>query len=125
MQTEDLIREAIKRLRRERRLTQRELADILGVQSNTVHLWEAGKRTPELKHLDAMCQRFGLEPSYFFGGGTDAKEDVRRPSSVEVKVAKIHRSVDEWWLSGETNEYDLDEILQFIDFLKARRRPDQ
>jgi transcriptional regulator with XRE-family HTH domain len=44
--------------RHERRLSQRELAAIVGVARQTVTRWEAGQTQPERKHLTALTKLF-------------------------------------------------------------------
>lgn len=50
----------IRALRRERGWTQFELALRVGVQPQTVYLWERGRRTPLVPQLRRLGQVFGL-----------------------------------------------------------------
>ncbi len=50
----------IRGLRRERGWTQFELALRVGVQPQTVYLWERGRRTPLVPQLRKLGQVFGL-----------------------------------------------------------------
>jgi transcriptional regulator with XRE-family HTH domain len=47
--------ERLAHLRRQRLLTQRELAEQVGVTLQAVQNWEAGKRWPRLPHLRRLC----------------------------------------------------------------------
>ena len=60
-----LISGNIKKLRHEFDLTQRQLADRLGVEQQTVYLWESGKRDVSSKYLSMMSDEFNLPLSYF------------------------------------------------------------
>lgn len=63
------IGERIKKLRKEKHLTQAQLGEILGVEKSAVAKWENG-RTKNLKRdtLQAMALYFGVRPSYILEG---------------------------------------------------------
>lgn len=46
----------IKKLRRDRNITQEQLAEMLGVSTNAVSQWECDKTAPDISHLPA-CQQ--------------------------------------------------------------------
>ena len=52
--------ENIKALRKERKLTQEQLAAALGVTTGAVHKWEAGLSIPELDMIIRTAERCGL-----------------------------------------------------------------
>ncbi|MCI8889247.1 MAG: helix-turn-helix transcriptional regulator [Hungatella sp.] len=50
----------LKCLRKQRGLTQQELADILGVKRSTVANWESSKREPEIDMLVCIAEYFNM-----------------------------------------------------------------
>lgn len=50
----------IKEHRKRIGLTQKQIAEILGVRQNTVCLWEQGKREPSIVKLKKMAFLFGI-----------------------------------------------------------------
>jgi transcriptional regulator with XRE-family HTH domain len=56
----------LRRIRKERGLTQRELADASGVDPATISLVETGKRRPHLETLDSLADALGVEVGSFF-----------------------------------------------------------
>jgi DNA-binding XRE family transcriptional regulator len=50
----------IRELRRERGWTQFELALAVGVQPQTIYLWESGKRLPQVPQMRKLGEVFGL-----------------------------------------------------------------
>ena len=50
----------VKQLREDRRLTQAELAERLGVSSKTVSKWETGKGLPDITLLQPLAQELGI-----------------------------------------------------------------
>jgi DNA-binding XRE family transcriptional regulator len=50
----------IRELRRERRWTQFELALAVGVQPQTIYLWESGRRMPQVPQMRKLGEVFGL-----------------------------------------------------------------
>ena len=59
--------ETLARLRRERGLTQAELASRLGISKSSVSMYERGRREPELDLLQAMADLFGVGVSTLLG----------------------------------------------------------
>src|SRR5689334_14936141 len=54
--------ELLRRARRQRDWTQRQLAEKVGVQEPTVRSWEAGIRSPSLEARRRLCDLFGASP---------------------------------------------------------------
>ena len=57
----------IKRLRRERDLTQEQLAEYLGITSRAVSQWECDRTAPDLSQLPALCHIFGVSSDALLG----------------------------------------------------------
>jgi transcriptional regulator with XRE-family HTH domain len=50
-------------LRRQRLLSQRELAERAGVAESTVHLIEVGRTRPRFRVVRAICEALGVQPA--------------------------------------------------------------
>ena len=61
------IGEKIKKIRKEKGLTQQELADILGIAKTTVTMYETGNRYPHLGILKKICLIFDISGNYLLG----------------------------------------------------------
>ena len=69
----DSISQKLRILRKERRLTQQELADALGIKRATVSNYEIGRRSPHLSELRRIAEFFGVGLDYF---GVAQKDDL-------------------------------------------------
>ena len=76
--------ERLKELRKEKHMTQAQLANILGVAKGTVAMWEMGKRNPSLATLEQMSAVFERTVSYIMGTSDD-------PSSQELSESAIQQ----------------------------------
>ncbi len=69
----------LKNARIERKVTQKTLAESLGVSRATVSSWEKGRSTPSVLYLLEYKKLFGLKGNYFDGEGEDTVSfDVSR-----------------------------------------------
>ena len=59
--------ERLRKLRKEKGLSQAELAHELNVASNTVSIWELGKRMPEEKTIKQIATYFVTAEEYLLG----------------------------------------------------------
>ena len=69
----DSIGSKLKILRKERCLTQQELADKLGIKRATISNYEIGRRSPHLSELRRIAEFYGVGLDYF---GVAQKDDV-------------------------------------------------
>lgn len=72
----DTIGAKIKILRKERRLTQQELADKLDIKRATISNYEIDRRTPHLTELRRIAEFFGVGLDYFGVAQTDDVLDL-------------------------------------------------
>ena len=63
--------ERLKDLRKEKGMTQIELATALGVSSGTVGMWETGKRKPSFEMFEKLTQVFDKRIDYILGTSDD------------------------------------------------------
>lgn len=79
----------IQKLRKEHKLSQKELGDFLGIGVSTISMWESEKREPDYAHLMAMADRFHVSVDYILYGKVD---DVKL-SPEEQEVLDLFRSL--------------------------------
>lgn len=60
----------IKELRKEKKLTQNRLAELMFVDQTTVSCWETGKATPDTEKLSQLSDLFGVSIDELFGRET-------------------------------------------------------
>lgn len=66
----------IRRLRKDRHMSQGELASILGITGKHLGRIERGERNPTLEMVAQLCKHFGLSESYFYQDASDRSENV-------------------------------------------------
>ena len=100
----------IREARRSAGLTQRELASRVGVASNTVWAWEAGRVRPTHEHLVEIA--FHCETGVRELEGREwVRSELLREAEVSFRDA----------VEGLPDE-DIEEIGEFIRFVRSRRR---
>lgn len=70
------LNERIKQLRKEKGLTQTQLADSLGVTDKAVSKWEVGEANPDISLLAKLSEIFGVSIDYLLTGVSHEKEVV-------------------------------------------------
>lgn len=66
----------IKQLREQRKMTQLELAGVLGVSDKTVSKWETGKGYPDITLLEPIADAFGISVPELISGQRIKNENV-------------------------------------------------
>lgn len=77
--------ERLKDLRKEKGMTQIELATALGVSSGTVAMWETGKRKPSFEMFEKLTQVFDKRIDYILG----ASDDPTQAKLNDMEVAQL------------------------------------
>ena len=69
----------LKGLREERQLSQRAVADKLGVTQQAVAKWEAGKAEPDIATINKLADLFGVSVNLLLGALTPRSRESERP----------------------------------------------
>ena len=81
------ITENIKNKRKEKGLTQRELADLLGISDKTVSRWESGVQVPDALILPDVARLLGTTVSELYGENESEKERIENIAGKEIPPA--------------------------------------
>lgn len=74
----------IAELRREKELTQRELAELMGVSDRTVSKWETGNGMPEMSMLMPLCQALQINVNELLSGERLSDDSYSRKAEENI-----------------------------------------
>lgn len=63
--------EKIKSARMAKKLTQRQLADLIDVKHNSISDWESDKHAPDIDTLEKICRALDVTSTYLMGQKSD------------------------------------------------------
>ena len=72
-------------LRKERGLTQEELANKLGITKNAVSKWERGISLMDMSLLNPLCEILGISITELLNGEKIEKNDIKEKSDEVIK----------------------------------------
>ena len=107
--------EVIRNARKSLGLTQRQLAEKIGVANTSISNWEKGLSRPDADMIQKLCQILNLQPNYFYGT-EPAPADSRKGtvSDEEIKFALFGGD-------GEITDAMYDEVKRFAAFVRHRQ----
>lgn len=76
--------ERLKQLRKEKGMTQIDLAKAIGVSNGTVAMWETGKRRPSFELLERLSDVFDHRLDYILGASDDPSPSVLSDGDIKV-----------------------------------------
>ena len=86
----------IKELRKSKRMTQKDLAEVMNVSQQTVGAWETGRAIPGSDTLDILADFFDVSTDYLL------KDDTEEEKSNNTSTNKHHFSLS-WVQFGQLN----------------------
>lgn len=108
----------LKKLRKERNLSQKQFAEIFHSSQNTVSQWENGTREPSIKTIQDIANFFGVTTDYLLGNDDTPKKsdltnrDKREIADVIEEYKEQLLSADGLMLDGEMiDEEDVQKII--------------
>ena len=104
--------ELIRNARKSLGLTQRQLADQIGVSNTSVSNWEKGLSRPDADLIQKLCAVLHLQPNDIYGTTQDTA-GRRSVSDEDIKFALFGGD-------GEITDAMFDEVKRFAAFLKQR-----
>ncbi|MEJ8554177.1 helix-turn-helix domain-containing protein [Tepidibacter sp. Z1-5] len=96
--------ERLKKLRKEKGLSQKDLSAELNIPRTTISSWESGSRIPELMTTQNLATFFEVSIDYLLG-----RTDSRNPVHIESIVNNLYKSIQ-----------DDPELIDFIEKLTYR-----
>lgn len=116
------ISNALITLRKEKQLSQQELADILGVSISAICLYEQGKRFPGQKMINKICNYFNVDMNYLYGM-SDVKNTIQASSLLgrDITVYNRKKLINDGSGLSKTNKviFDLDEATAVLNLPKT------
>ena len=106
----DSIGQKLRLLRKEKRMTQQELADALEIKRATVSNYEIGRRSPHLSELRRIAEYFGVGLDYFGMVQTDDVLDL---------IARAKAVFDNESIPAEKKEEVYKELMRLYLNLKG------
>ena len=80
--------------RREKNLTQRQLADLVGVSDKAVSKWETGRGLPEASTMAPLCEALGINVNELLRGERIPGEEYQeKAEETMVKLAEMKEDI--------------------------------
>lgn len=126
------LKERIKKLRKEKGLTQKELANELNVSRPTITCYETGKRTPDKERLLEIANFFNVSVDYLLGNEEEYKSKyiIKEKSNnyYAINEAEVQELFQRFnvHLDGEVlTEEDKQSVINFLRMLRDRDKQKQ
>lgn len=90
---------SLKKLRRERMLSQQQVADVLGIDRSTYAYYELGKSMPGFDTMDKLTKLFSISYAELFSASSNPESKARFKKSDsednvrELRLSKLERSI--------------------------------
>ena len=108
-----MIADKLKKLRKEKKLSMRELGDMLNMSYANVSIWESGIRTPSLETLTKLAKILEVPIGYFI---EDEKSLLIEPTPIQQQSIQQKNCIDEI-----TSLSDI-ECMQVLTFIKTMKQ---
>lgn len=100
------IAQKIRELREACRISQTDLAGMLGVTPNTVSRWESGTYKPKIEDLERIARAFDKPIWALLPGDAGPRNEAQ-----QILLSK----------TGDLPPEDIDELVRYADFVRARQ----
>ena len=120
-----MLAQNIKKARTDKHLSQRALADIIGVSQQTVGSWEVGRTSPDNEMLKKLAAFFNVSVDYLLGRTDEPGGFQKGDSTKETMVGETNAATGgSTILMRAQSELDEDELKQLENmaefFLKKK-----
>ena len=82
---QEKIGKLIKKVRKDKGLTQQDLADLLNLSPKTISKWECGKGCPDISILNELCNILGISVTELLNGELGLKDDNNATITESIK----------------------------------------
>lgn len=101
----------LRHLRKEKKLSQSEVAEALGVSQGAISYWEKGEKLPDLNTFWLLCQFLDVEPNYLLGSYRDITASTGlTDDSLRVLAEWQHNPPPAWLIDDEAGKNEYTEV---------------
>ena len=130
--------DVLRSLRKQHRMTQSDLARVLGVAESAVSMWELGHRRPDHEMMEQIADYFNVDMNYLFG-----KSDVPNAYRFAIKArngevlawvgksAAAPQEAEEsrrhalrfalWGDADDMTDADVEDVLKYADYIRSKK----
>ena len=95
----------IKRLRREKDITQEQLAEYLGITSRAISQWECDRTAPDISQLPALCHIFDVSSDVLLGIDIEkTNEEIKRYLTEATELGNQGKGAERTLLLRQANK---------------------
>ena len=98
-------------LRHKKKITQSQLADVIGLKPTAISNYESGRHEPSFDRLKAMASFFNVSSDYLLG-----ISDAYVPLSEEILNREVVELFNRYQSLNQENRKKLDTYMQFLEF---------
>ena len=109
------LNENIKEARKKNNMTQRQLADAIGVSHNTISDWESGNHKPDIDTLFLLCKVLKVDANYMLDYEQRKKELEAQSDNDYKKILKDKGLMDE---NENINQEDFEKLIDIASQMK-------
>lgn len=123
----DIFTTRLKELLIKNNMTYRQLGDELDIKPSAISMWNSGRSLPRIEVIEKIAEYFNISPAYLMGWDPISDEEIGEvfynatkdePKTKQPITIAAHFNGDEY------TEEELEEIKQFAEFVKSKRKDD-
>lgn len=104
----------IRELRKAKKVTMKELGNMIGVAESTMSLYETGKRKPDPETLSRLADYFNVSVDYLLG------RDEGQPQTSPSPADRQRRDVEA--MLRAMSEADLEKVYDYVRFVAQNKK---
>ena len=101
----------LKEIRKERKITAKQLAKVLNVSESTISLYENGKREPDLKTLLNIAEYFNVSVDYLIGKTEEKEKNTKEMGTISI------RGRDGSVIESELSDAQLETFKKLLNYI--------
>ncbi|PEM33436.1 helix-turn-helix domain-containing protein [Bacillus pseudomycoides] len=114
-----MIGEIIKKLRRERNITQEQLGNAIGVSKMAISYFEKGKKAPGRETLEKIADYFNITTDYLLGRSDDPELTEYESKVVTEEGNNIIKLIET--LPKEERQKAWEQLEMYVNYIKFKK----
>ena len=110
--------ERIRELRKKHRMSQKELAEKLGVSTSAIGMYEQERREPDSSKLEKLCELFGVTLDYLMGRKTMQRTIPQSNDIIETFDLMAADILEHGGLMFNGEPIDKDEVGRVVEAMR-------